>query len=93
MFYSDGGVSTTTQLEGGMPNVQLSHSQHQPVLKKFPVCLLAHDMDVPMNVGSLFRIADAFGIEAVYLSGSSPVPPSDKIKKTSRSTEKFVPMP
>lgn len=44
-----------------------------------------------MNVGSLFRIADAFGLERIYLSGSSPVPPNSKIKKTSRSTEKYVP--
>jgi len=44
-----------------------------------------------MNVGSLFRIADALGIEKIYLSGSSPSPPNGKIKKTSRSTEKYVP--
>ena len=43
-----------------------------------------------MNVGSLFRIADAFALEAVYLSGKSPVPPNDKIRKTSRATEKYV---
>lgn len=48
-------------------------------------------MDVPMNVGSLFRIADAFALEAVHLSGKSPVPPNDKIRKTSRATEKYVP--
>jgi len=43
-----------------------------------------------MNVGSLFRIADALGIEKIYLSGTSMVPPNRKIKKTSRSTEKYV---
>lgn len=43
-----------------------------------------------MNVGSLFRIADAFALEAVYLSGKSPVPPNDKIRKISRATEKYV---
>lgn len=44
-----------------------------------------------MNVGSLFRIADAFGIEKIYLSGASPSPPNSKIRKTSRATEKYVP--
>ena len=74
-----------------MKNIQLDHGQHHALSKKYPVCFLAHNIDVPMNIGSLFRIADAFGIEKIYLSGSSPVPPNDKIKKTSRSTEKYVP--
>lgn len=74
-----------------MKNVQLDHSQHHTALKKYPVCFLAHDIDVPMNIGSFFRIADAFGIEKIYLTGSSPIPPHPKIKKTSRSTEKYVP--
>ena len=74
-----------------MKNIQLGHGQHQATSKKYSVCFLAHDIDVPMNIGSLFRIADAFGVEKIYLSGSSPVPPNSKIKKTSRSTEKYVP--
>ena len=74
-----------------MENIQLNHRQHHAINKKYPVCFLAHDIDVPMNVGSLFRIADALGIEKIYLSGSSLVPPNTKIRKTSRATEKFVP--
>ena len=74
-----------------MKNIQLDHSHHHAKAKKHPVCFIAHDIDVPMNIGSLFRIADALGVEKIYLSGSSPVPPNSKIKKTSRSTEKYVP--
>lgn len=57
---------------------------------KYKLCYLANDVEVPMNVGSLFRIADALGVEKIYLGGSSCVPPNPKIKKTSRATEKFV---
>ncbi|MCU7928127.1 MAG: TrmH family RNA methyltransferase [Candidatus Thiodiazotropha sp. (ex Dulcina madagascariensis)] len=74
-----------------MENIQLDHSHHYTQNKTFPVCFLAHDIDVPMNIGSLFRIADALGIEKIYLSGTSLVPPNTKIRKTSRATEKFVP--
>ena len=74
-----------------MKHLQLDHDDHQASPKKYPLCFLAHNIDVPMNVGSVFRIADAFGIEKVYLTGSSAVPPNSKIKKTSRSTEKYVP--
>lgn len=74
-----------------MKNKQLGHDQHQVTLKRFPVCFLAHNFVVPMNIGSLFRIADAFAVEKLYLSGTSPVPPNSKINKTSRSSEKYVP--
>jgi len=76
-----------------MNNKQLDHSQHLAHLTKakmYPLCFLAHDIDAPTNVGSLFRIADALGVERIYLSGRSPTPPNSKIRKTSRATEKFV---
>ncbi len=36
-------------------------------------------------------MADAFGVRCVYLTGRSAVPPNPKLRKTSRSTENFVP--
>ncbi|NGX43667.1 MAG: tRNA (guanosine(18)-2'-O)-methyltransferase [Chlamydiae bacterium] len=74
-----------------MKSVQLDHHHHSPSSKKYPLSFLAHNIDVPMNIGSLFRLADALSVEKIYLSGSSPVPPNSKIRKTSRATEKYVP--
>jgi len=74
-----------------MGSIQLNHSHHHTKEKKYPVCFLANDIDVPMNIGSLFRISDALGIEKIYLSGTSLSPPNTKIRKTSRATEKYVP--
>lgn len=71
-------------------NVQLTHAEHASQSLKLPVCIIAPDIDSPLNIGSLFRIADALGIETLYLTGSSPVPPHPKIRKTSRATEQFV---
>lgn len=73
-----------------MDNKQLEHTQHQPQKKKHPVCLLLNDFESPANVGSIFRLADAFGIEKIYLTGTTPVPPNRKMMRTSRATEKFV---
>lgn len=73
-----------------MKNVQLDHSAHKTTYKKYPICYLAHDIDVPMNIGSFFRIADALGVEKIFLTGKSIVPPNPKIRKTSRATEKYV---
>lgn len=73
-----------------MENKQLGYSDHNLSSKKYPLCILAHDMDVPTNVGSLFRVADALGVEKIYLTGRSIVPPNSKLNKTSRFTEKVV---
>lgn len=73
-----------------MENKQLAHSDFEAVNKKLPFCFLANDILVPMNVGSLFRIADALGISKIYLCGSTPTPPNSKINKTARSTVKVV---
>lgn len=77
-----------------MSNRQLEHTDHlkhqSDSEQKRPISLLAHDITVPMNVGSLFRISDALGVDTLYLSGDTPTPPNNKIRKTSRSTEKYV---
>jgi tRNA G18 (ribose-2'-O)-methylase SpoU len=72
-----------------LANLQLDHSSHRGA-GPLPLRLLAHDMDIALNVGALFRIADALGVEHVHLSGTSPVPPDARIRKTSRSAERHV---
>lgn len=74
-----------------MNNVQLHHAQRRNQKRTFPVSVLAHDLHTPANVGSVFRVADAFGLRSVFLTGASPVPPHPKIRKTSRSAEQYVP--
>ena len=70
-------------------NRQLEHSSHRGA-GPLPLRFLANDVDIALNVGALFRIADALGVEHVHLSGSSPRPPDPKIRKTSRSAERHV---
>jgi len=71
-------------------NIQLTHREHQSTNKKFPLSIIANDINDPLNIGSLFRLCDALGIKKLYLCGSTSVPPNTKINKTSRSTEKYV---
>ncbi|VAW50707.1 TRNA/rRNA methyltransferase [hydrothermal vent metagenome] len=70
--------------------MQLTHTEHKPSNNKFPLCIVAYNISSPNNVGSLFRLCDAMGIEKLYLCGNTAVPPNSKINKTSRSTEKHV---
>jgi len=71
-------------------NTQLQHQQVSKQIKKFPISILANDIEIAGNIGNLFRIADAFGIQKIYLTGTSAVPPKYKIRKAARSTEKKV---
>ena len=70
-------------------NVQLDHASHRGA-GPLPLRLLAHDVDLALNVGALFRIADALGVEHLHLTGSSPRPPDPKIRRSARSAERHV---
>ncbi len=42
------------------------------------------------NIGSIFRTADALGVDKIYLCGISGQPPHNKISKTALGAEKTV---
>ncbi|MDQ3109009.1 MAG: RNA methyltransferase [Bacteroidota bacterium] len=58
--------------------------------KKNPVIILLDDVRSMNNVGSVFRTADAFLVEAVYLCGFTPVPPHREIQKTALGATETV---
>ncbi|MFN2225903.1 MAG: TrmH family RNA methyltransferase [Anaerolineae bacterium] len=45
----------------------------------------------PVNVGSIFRIADALDVQEVVLSGITPTPPHPTISKVGRDKDRRVP--
>ena len=69
--------------------MQLTHYTSKFIEKKFPVVLVCDNISNAPNIGSLFRIADAFGIEQLILCGEH-TSIGRKVKKTSRATEKYV---
>lgn len=70
---------------------QLGHRDHEPGSGRFPLSLLAQDVADPANIGSLFRLADALGVEHLYLAGRTPTPPNARVHRTARATENHVP--
>jgi tRNA G18 (ribose-2'-O)-methylase SpoU len=58
---------------------------------KFKIRVILHNIRSAYNVGSIFRTADAVGIEKIYLTGYTPNPAKDKkIEKTALGAEKYV---
>ena len=69
---------------------QLIHEQNKFEERKFPVILLLDNITGEANIGSLFRLADAFNIEKIIFTGTPPNLQSNRLKKTSRSTHQRV---
>jgi len=52
--------------------------------------LILNDIRSLYNVGSIFRSADGFGIDKIYLCGCTGVPPRKEISKTALGAEEVV---
>ena len=71
--------------------MQLTHEENQFERKTFPITLVCDHIYFQQNIGSLFRISEAFGIEnIIFLGKDIPLIPR-KINKTSRSTHLHIP--
>jgi 23S rRNA (guanosine2251-2'-O)-methyltransferase len=57
---------------------------------KIPVIVVLENIRSAYNVGSVFRTADAFLTEAIYIIGYSAKPPHKEIKKTALGAEETV---
>ena len=58
--------------------------------KKMPLIVVLDDVRSMYNVGSVFRTADAFRVEAIYLCGITAQPPHPEIHKTALGAEDTV---
>jgi 23S rRNA (guanosine2251-2'-O)-methyltransferase len=58
--------------------------------EKLPVIVVLENIRSAYNVGSVFRTADAFLLEAIYITGYTCTPPHKEIKKTALGAEDTV---
>ena len=57
---------------------------------KLPVIAVLENIRSAYNVGSVFRTADAFLLEGIYITGYTCVPPHKEIKKTIMPNPKLI---
>lgn len=60
------------------------------VSNKIPIIAVFENVRSAYNVGSLFRTADAFLLQAIYLTGYTAFPPHKEIRKTALGAEDTV---
>ncbi len=71
--------------------MQLTHENTHFKKQSFPITLVCDHIYFQQNIGSLFRIAEAFGVKKIIFIGKDiPLTPR-KINKTSRSTHLQIP--
>ena len=59
-------------------------------MEKLPVCILLDNVRSLHNVGSVFRSADSFCIEKIFLTGITGTPPHREIQKTALGATESV---
>lgn len=68
---------------------RMSLAEHR-LSAKIPVVLVLDNVRSQHNIGSIFRTADAFRFEAVYLCGITATPPSREMQKTALGATESV---
>ena len=74
---------TTSELKRKQPEEYRSQA-------KWPVRIILDNIRSLHNIGSVFRTADAFSVEAIYLCGICATPPNREIHKTALGATETV---
>lgn len=76
----------------GKVSYQLSHNEfkEKQIKHNNNIVFVLENFEHIENIGSAFRLADAFNIKKIYIVSNKEIN-INKIKKTSRNTEKYVP--
>ena len=65
--------------------------QEVKFIPRLPISILLENIRSVYNVGSIFRSADGFGAEKIYITGYTPYPPREDLHKTALGAEDAVP--
>ncbi|KAA3624724.1 MAG: TrmH family RNA methyltransferase [Flavobacterium sp.] len=70
--------------------LQLTHSSTPFVKREFPIVLICDGVKGPANIGSIFRIAEGFGVREIVFGKADIDFDSGRLKKTARDTHRKV---
>lgn len=69
---------------------QLRHEEISNRKHSHTFVLVCDGLTNPVNTGMLFRLAESFGFEKMYLSQDTPTPSNKKLRKAARSATTVV---
>lgn len=75
-----------------LPPLNADTETPEPVKREtLPLKVFLEDIRSPFNVGSLFRTAEAFGVEQILLSPATPLPTHKRSRRSAMGTVNAVP--
>lgn len=74
-----------TDIKRLMRNYRREHPPQRSIVA------LCQSVEYPVNVGSIFRLADALALDELILTGITPTPPNATLHKVARGKETRVP--
>ena len=77
---------TNDELKANRPTIE-----EISFIPRLPISILVENIRSVHNVGSIFRSADGFGAEKIYLTGYTSYPPREDLHKTALGAENSVP--
>ena len=77
---------TNDELKADRPTIEEVNG-----IPRLPISILVENVRSVHNVGSIFRSADGFGANMIYLTGYTAYPPRQDLSKTALGSENAVP--
>ena len=77
---------TNDELKASRPTLK-----EMEYISRVPISFIVENVRSVHNVGSIFRSADGFGAEKLYLTGYTAFPPRDDLRKVALGAEDSVP--
>ncbi|WP_459209507.1 TrmH family RNA methyltransferase [Aquimarina rhabdastrellae] len=71
-------------------STQLHHENTAFTKTQFPLILVCNQVASPANIGSIFRLADSFGIQKIFFCGTDITIGGKRMERTARATHKYV---
>lgn len=73
-----------------MGQKQLDHNEVTHNKCSLPICVICDSIRSPENAGMIFRISEAFGVQKIYFSNTSPKTDNTRLKRAARSTHDSI---
>jgi len=71
--------------------ITIFHEDRKHTIRQLPYEVILDNIRSAYNVGAILRNCDAFGCSHAHLTGITPRPEHEKVKKTAKQTDEFVP--
>ena len=79
-----------TKVVSEQPIIQQQEPVNHPFSNGLQISVVLDNLRSGLNVGSIFRSADGFGFQHIYICGITPSPENTEVRKSAIDSEQFI---